>query len=118
MKNLFKYFLQGLLLAAPFGVTIYIIYALFSFADNLLSDIITQFFEQSIPGLGLLLVILILILVGLLGETFIARPIRVLFEGMLKKAPLVKVIYSALNDLFSAFVGKEKKFSKPFLTNS
>jgi uncharacterized membrane protein len=117
MKNLFKYFLQGLLLAAPFGVTIYIIYALFSFADNLLSDIITQFFEQSIPGLGLLLVILILILVGLLGETFIARPIRVLFEGMLKKAPLVKVIYSALNDLFSAFVGKEKKFSKPVLVN-
>jgi uncharacterized membrane protein len=30
-------------------------------------------------------------------------------------APLVKVLYSALRDLFSAFVGKEKKFNQPVL---
>jgi uncharacterized membrane protein len=29
--------------------------------------------------------------------------------------PFLKVIYSALNDLFSAFVGKERKFNKPVL---
>ncbi len=33
----------------------------------------------------------------------------------MERAPLLKVIYSAINDLFSAFVGKEKKFNRPVL---
>ena len=34
---------------------------------------------------------------------------------MMDRAPLVKLVYSSLNDLFKAFVGKEKKFNKPVL---
>jgi uncharacterized membrane protein len=34
---------------------------------------------------------------------------------MMEKAPLVKVIYTSLKDLLSAFVGKEKKFNQPVL---
>jgi uncharacterized membrane protein len=33
----------------------------------------------------------------------------------MKRIPILKVIYSAFNDLFSAFVGKEKKFNQPVL---
>ena len=31
------------------------------------------------------------------------------------KIPLLKVIYSAFNDLISAFVGKERKFNSPVI---
>ncbi|NJO87591.1 MAG: DUF502 domain-containing protein [Chloroflexia bacterium] len=31
------------------------------------------------------------------------------------KTPILKLIYSAFNDLFSAFAGKEKKFNKPVI---
>jgi uncharacterized membrane protein len=31
----------------------------------------------------------------------------------LKRLPLLNVIYSSINDLFTAFVGKEKKFTVP-----
>jgi uncharacterized membrane protein len=54
-------------------------------------------------------------MVGFLGQTILARPFKFLFQRLMKRAPLVKVIYSAFNDLFSAFVGKEKKFNKPVL---
>ncbi len=115
MKKIVNYFLQGLLYIAPFGVTAYIIYLIFHFVDNLLHDAIYKYLNIDIPGLGLILIFFFLVIVGIVGQSIIARPFRILFQRLLEKAPLVKLIYSAMNDLFSAFVGKEKKFNKPVL---
>lgn len=115
MKKLINYFLQGILYIAPIGITAYIIYVVFMFADNLLKTTLEKLFDLYIPGLGLLIIVFILILVGLLGQTIIARPFKFLFDRFIDKTPLLKVIYSAFSDLFSAFVGKGKKFNKPVL---
>jgi uncharacterized membrane protein len=115
MRKLFKYFAQGLLLTAPFGITIYFIYVVFTFTDNLLKNILSDVFQVSIPGLGLVVIIGFLIVIGFLGQTIIAKPFRILFQKLLDRVPILRVVYSALNDLFSAFVGQEKKFNKPVL---
>jgi len=115
MKKLVNYLLQGLLYIAPLGITAYIIYGVFTFMDGLLQELLVKFFDTKIPGLGFLTLILFLILVGFLGRTFIAQPIKLLFKNIIDRIPLLKFIYGAFNDLFSAFVGKEKKFSKPVL---
>ncbi len=115
MKKLTKYFLQGLLYIAPFSITVYIIYALFNFIDNLLEKSLLKILNVDIPGLGLLIIVAIIILMGIIGHTIIARPFTALFNRFINNMPFLKVIYSALNDLFSAFVGKERKFNKPVL---
>lgn len=115
MKKIINYFLQGLLYIAPFGITAYIIYLIFNFIDNLLDDILEKFLKIDIPGLGLVVIFFFLVLVGIIGRSILARPFKVLFKRMIDKAPLLKLIYSAMNDLFSAFVGKERKFNKPVL---
>lgn len=115
MKKIVNYFLQGLLYIAPFGVTAYIVYVIFSFIDNLLDDTIEKFLKIDIPGLGLIIIFFFLVLVGIVGQSILARPFKVLFKRLLEKTPLLKLIYSAMNDLFSAFVGKEKKFNKPVI---
>jgi len=115
MKKLVNYLLQGLLYIAPLGITAYIIYGVFTFMDGLLQELLVKFFDTKIPGLGFLTLILFLILVGFLGRTLIAQPIKLLFKNIIDRIPLLKFIYGAFNDLFSAFVGKEKKFSKPVL---
>ncbi len=115
MKKIFNYFLQGLLYIAPFGVTAYIIYVIFTFVDDLLDDQLTEIFGVDIPGIGLIVIFLFLILVGIIGQSILAQPIRLLFNHILDRAPILKLIYSAMNDLFSAFVGKEKKFNKPVI---
>ncbi len=115
MKKLFRYFLQGLLYIAPVAITAYIIYLIFTFIDGLLQTMLEDFLGRSIPGLGVLIIILFLILIGFLGQTIIARPLKKLFNEILQRVPLLRVIYSALNDLFSAFVGTEKKFNQPVL---
>jgi uncharacterized membrane protein len=115
MKKIINYFLQGLLYLAPLGITTYIIYVAFTFIDSLLNDTLYQILEVDIPGLGLLLIVILLVLTGILGQTIIAKPFKIIFKRVMSRAPFLKVIYSALNDLFSAFVGKERKFNKPVI---
>lgn len=115
MKKLFNYFLQGILFIAPIGITAYIIYLVFTFVDNLLKETLKGLLDIYIPGLGVVIIIFLLVLVGMVGQTIIARPFRIFFRRLVGRIPLLKVIFSAFNDLFSAFVGKEKKFNRPVL---
>jgi len=115
MKKLANYLLQGVLYIAPLTITGYIIYSVFMFMDGILQKLLIQFFDIKIPGLGFLTLILFLILVGFIGRTIIADPLKVLFKNIINRIPLLNFIYSAFNDLFSAFVGKEKKFSQPVM---
>jgi len=115
MKKLVNYLLQGLLYIAPLSITAYIIYATFTFTDSISQKLLAKFFDFKIPGLGVLSLLLFLIFIGFLGKTIIARPLKSIFNNIIDRIPLLNFIYSAFNDLFSAFVGKEKKFNQPVL---
>ncbi len=110
-----NYFLQGVLYIAPFGISAYIIYIIFNFIDNILNNIFEKFFIINIPGLGFIIIFFFLVLVGMAGRSILAKPFKILFNRLIEKTPLLKLIYSALNDLFKAFVGKERKFNKPVI---
>jgi uncharacterized membrane protein len=115
MKRLFSYLLQGLLFLAPIGITIYIIIQVFIFSDNLLQDILEMIIGRRIPGMGLLIMLMLVTLLGYVGQTIIARPFKIFFQRVIHRVPIIELIYSAINDFFSAVVGKEKKFNKPVL---
>ncbi len=115
LKKLVNYFLQGLLYIAPFTIVIYIVFGIFSFMDGLLEDVLTALFGMHIPGLGVLTLVVFLIFIGYIGNTIIARPLKRVFRNVVERVPFLKFVYEAFNDLFSAFVGKEKKFNKPVL---
>jgi len=115
LKRLFSYFLQGLLYIAPIGLTAYIIYWGFTVVDGFIQKMLQAMVHFSIPGLGIVVVFFFLALLGFLGQSLIASPIKKLFGRIMERTPIIKVIYSALRDLFSAFTGKEKKFNKPVL---
>jgi uncharacterized membrane protein len=115
MKKLMTYFLQGLLLVAPLFVTGYIVLKIFESADGLLNIYIEKYLGFNIPGLGILLIFIILVLLGMAGETILARPIKKVVNRLLEKLPFLKLIYTSVNDLFSAIVGKERKFHHPVL---
>jgi len=114
-KKLINYFLQGILYIAPIGLTVAIIYYIFALVDGGVQKLLLHIFDIEIPGLGFVSFILVLILVGYLGRTFIAEPIKKVVKNILVRVPLLDFIYTAFNDLFSAFVGKEKKFNQPVM---
>lgn len=107
MKRLAFFFFQGLLYIAPIIVTAYVLYRLFVFFDDMI--------PVNTPGLGILIILVVVTIIGYVGQLFITTPFNRLFNRLLKKAPLIQVIYSSVKDLVSAFVGKEKKFNHPVL---
>jgi len=121
MKKLIRYFFQGILYIAPVAVTIYVIVSTFTWLDGLLRNLEIfnrePFSKFSFPGLGLLTILITVTLIGVLGQRLITTPISAFLSRMLEKAPLIKVIYSSVKDLLSAFVGKERKFDKPVLVS-
>jgi len=106
-KVLLNYFFRGMLLTIPLALTVYLIFYVFTTLDHLIP------FDQ--PGLGILALLLFITLMGVLGSTFIADPIKRYFNQVLERAPLIKTIYSSIKDLLSAFVGDKKGFSQPVL---
>ncbi|HKL02356.1 MAG TPA: DUF502 domain-containing protein [Cryomorphaceae bacterium] len=106
-KRLLNYFFRGLLLVAPITIIIYIIYKLFVFLDDLI--------PTDIPGLGIIILLAAITSLGFLGSVFITQPIKNAANRLLARIPLLKTIYSAINDLLSAFVGQKKSFSRPVL---
>lgn len=109
------FFMQGLLYVAPIGLTFYIIIKILKFIDDILAPWITELLHFSIPGLGLILIVIFLTLLGIAGQSVIANPIKYAFERALKRAPLLHMVYSSIRDFMQAFVGKEKKFNQPVL---
>ena len=106
-SRLLQYFGQGLLFVVPVFVTLAVLYYLFEKADTL--------FGLDIPGLGLLILLVGVTLVGFIGTVFLANPVVRWMSGLINKTPVVKIIYSSVKDLLSAFVGNKKKFTHPVL---
>jgi len=111
MKRLVRYFFQGILYTVPVAVTIYVLIKLFYWADGLLKDLL----PVNIPGLGIISILVLVTILGFIGNTIIFRPVVKFFDRTIQKAPLIKVIYSSVKDLLSAFVGQEKKFDRPVI---
>ncbi len=114
-RTIINYFFQGLLFIAPISITVWAIVETFNFINGLLQGYIDEWLGMDIPGLGLILLLIAITLVGLLGSTIFFRPIINYFDQLLAKAPLIKIIYTAVKDLVSAFVGKKKRFNEPVL---
>jgi uncharacterized membrane protein len=113
MKRITSYFLQGLLYIGPISLTIYVIYWVFTFTDSLLKSFLYKFFDIQIPGIGVLVLIIVITFLGYLGQTIIAKPFKLVLTRFILRIPLLNLIYSSLNDFFSAVVGKDKRFNKP-----
>jgi len=110
-----NYFFQGLILIAPLSITIYVLVKTFFYVDDLLKDFLTQWLGFYTLGLGILVMLGGLTVIGFLGSTIIFKPLLVVFDRLISRAPLVKIIYTSVKDLLSAFVGQKKKFSEPVL---
>ncbi|MBI1288107.1 MAG: DUF502 domain-containing protein [Flavobacteriales bacterium] len=63
--------------------------------------------------LGLLFSFLWLAMLGYLIAHLVSRSAVAWFDELMKRAPLVKVIYFAVKDLITVFFGKEDKMGKP-----
>lgn len=105
MKQLANYFFQGLLFLAPIAVTVYAFVAAFRVIDGWIP------FES--PGLGALVLITGITVTGFVVSSFFAGRVARLTDRLFQQLPLAKLIYGAVKDLLSAFVGEKRRFEVP-----
>ncbi len=127
-KKLFKYFLQGLIILAPITITIWAVFSLFDWIDRILPNFIHSIVPSlmgvdaagnpnRIPGLGFIVVIILVLLVGYISSSFIVSRLVELFDNILEKTPGIKIIYTTIKDFFEAFAGNKRKFDKSVLVS-
>lgn len=113
MKIIARYFVQGLLVIIPVAITAFIIFEIIAFIASLFASfgiIVHPIIDFFIVGSISLLFIL---LVGILGSSFFFKPLFLLIENAMERAPLIKIVYSSVKDFLSAFVGNKKRFNRP-----
>jgi uncharacterized membrane protein len=117
LKRLLSYFIRGLVLVAPLYATGLIIWTGIEYLDNILHIDIPISQQQTVylPGLGVLIIILSIILLGFFFSTVVPQSFFKLTERIMRRIPLVSLIYYSIKDLILAFVGDKKKFNQPVL---
>jgi len=113
MRRIVSYFLQGLIILVPVGLTYWLLAGVFTAIDTWTR----QQLRIPIPGAGFLAMIFVITTVGFLGSHFFTQRLVQAFEHFLDRLPVVKILHGALKDLMSAFVGPERRFDRPVMVD-
>ena len=102
LKIIKRYFVSGVLVVVPIILTIVVIKFIFETVDGLLQPLLQKLLGYSIPGLGIVVTFLLIILAGLLTRNFIGAEIHRLVEKVLTRLPIIRTIYTAAKQLLEA----------------
>ncbi|NDL68450.1 DUF502 domain-containing protein [Anaerotalea alkaliphila] len=113
MKRLRHIFIQGLLALLPIATTLYILYFFYALLDNFLGGLIRRVFRVTLPGVGMVSSILLILLTGILVTDVLGARLFRFGEKMLQRIPVVQRIYFGSKQIIDAFSLQGKQiFSK------
>ena len=113
MARLRAYFLAGVLITAPISITFYLAWLFISFVDDRVKPLIPQAYNPehylpfSVPGIGLVAVLVGLTLTGAITAGFVGRFFLRLSERILNRMPVIRSIYSAVKQIFETVLAQQ-----------
>ena len=101
VAKLRNYFITGVVVLVPIGITFYLIKFFISVSPKLIPRNINpnSYLPFSIPGLEIFLSVIFITIIGGLSLSFIGKKILQLFNDLLKKIPILRTIYSAIGQM-------------------
>jgi|TARA_Y100000815_G_scaffold126005_1_gene113582 uncharacterized membrane protein len=105
-----NYFIAGVVVLIPIGVTFYLTIFLVKISSRILPKEINpnHYLPYNIPGLEIIISIILITLIGWLSLSFIGRRLLNLFNNILKKIPILRTIYSAIGQMTETFTKTDK----------
>jgi len=99
-----KYLVTGLLIWIPLVITLWVLNLIVTTMDQSLQLLPEQWHPHTllgrdIPGIGMLLTVLIVVVTGLLARNFIGERLVVYWERLLGRIPIVRSIYSSVKQV-------------------
>lgn len=117
------YLFTGILVTAPVAITLYAAFMLIQWIDGWVTGFIPAkynpetYLPYGVPGLGVVILLVFLILVGMLTANFVGRAMENLWEKLIGKMPVISGLYNALKKIFETIFGsgKETAYRQPVL---
>jgi uncharacterized membrane protein len=115
LRRLRTYFLTGIIVAAPIGITVYVAQLFVSFVDDRVKPLIPEWLNPDtylpveVPGLGLVVAIVALTFIGAITANVLGRTIVGIGERMVARMPVVRSIYGALKQIFETVLAQSSK---------
>jgi uncharacterized membrane protein len=99
-----KYFIAGLVVWLPLGITLLVVRLLVDFVDQILLLAPAAWRPEAligfrIPGLGFVVALLIVLVTGMVVANLLGRKLVAAWESVLARIPLVRTIYSAVKQV-------------------
>lgn len=113
-----RWFLTGLVIAGPVGITLYVAWWAINAVDNFVKPLVPHqywpdnFLPVNIPGFGLLIALATITILGFLAANFLGRQLVQLSESILARVPLVSVLYRSLKQIFETVVNQSSQSFK------
>jgi len=116
-----RYFITGLLIWVPLGITLWVLDLLIGTMDQSLTVLPAEWLPEAwlgvrIPGLGVILTLLVIVLTGVFGANFFGQKIIDFWERQLIRIPVVKTIYGSVKQVSDTLLsGNGHAFRKVLL---
>tara|TARA_B100001996_G_scaffold179506_1_gene137080 strand:- start:285 stop:899 length:615 start_codon:yes stop_codon:yes gene_type:complete len=100
-----NYFITGIVVLIPIGITVYVTLFLISISSKILPKEINpnHYLPYNIPGLEILISLLLITLIGFLSLSFLGKKLLEFFNNILKRIPILRTIYSAIGQMTETF---------------
>ena len=100
-----NYFIAGIVVLIPIGVTLYLTLFLVSISSKILPKEINpnHYLPYNIPGVEIIISVILITLIGWLSLSIIGKTLIKLFENVLNRIPILRTIYSAIGQMTDSF---------------
>ena len=105
-----NYFIAGVVVLIPIGITIYLTMFLMSITSKIIPKEINpnHYLPYDVPGVEILIAIFLITFIGWLSLSFLGKKLLNLFNNILQKIPILRTIYSAIGQMTETFTTTEK----------
>ncbi|MTH96819.1 DUF502 domain-containing protein [Roseibium sp. RKSG952] len=117
-----NYFLTGLVIAGPIGITLWLTWTFIQWVDGWVKPLVPRVYNPdtylpfAVPGFGLIVAVFIITVVGFLAANFAGRSLISFGESLVGRMPLVRNLYSGLKQIFETILDERgNTFSKAAL---
>ena len=98
-------FIAGVVVLIPIGITIYLTLFITNISSKILPKEINpnHYLPYEIPGVEIIISIILITFIGWLSLSFLGIKLLEMFNGILKKIPILRTIYSAITQMTETF---------------
>ena len=100
-------FVSGILVVVPLGVTYLVLKFLFQTVDGILAPAVRAALGREIPGVGILVTVLLIMLVGWVATGVAGGRLIRIWEGWLVRIPLIRIVYGAAKQFLESVASRD-----------